>query len=93
MENDLSLPTMIGKDEYEKIELSFPFARTDMKAFETKVRKAEKECGSEGFVSLYALQNQFTSQAWNSINDHESRVNRLLKNGFFRIPDSEFRED
>ena len=67
LETDMGEPNLLGKDEIEKIELSLPFARTDIRVFEVKVRAAMEAGEKEGFVSLYMLRNHFKTDAWASI--------------------------
>ena len=63
-QKDLPSVSLENKDVYEKFELSLPFCRTLVKTFETNVQLAEQNCGSEGYVTIYALNKVFTSPAW-----------------------------
>ena len=62
---DLPQISLDGKDAYEKFELSLPFYRTNIKAFEANVEKARLTCGEDvDFVTIDALCKVFTSPAW-----------------------------
>ena len=81
-ELDLDPPAIEG-NHYQKFELSLPFACTWVDAFERRVRKVEKDNG----VTLDDLRTTFTTNAWKSIKEPDSKICKLLEHPVFANDD------
>jgi len=75
---------MSGKDQYQKWELSMPFARTSVKAFFEKLPAAQSPDNSSA-LTVDGLKNTFTTPAWKTaFADPGSQLNTVLRHPVFK---------
>lgn len=86
---DLAAPS--SKNKLEAFENSLPFCRTLIVSFCEHVRNAEKAAGGEGYVTIATLGEQFNSQAWEALHDHDSMLCKILLSSVFKT--AEVHED
>ena len=78
------------KNEYEKFELSLPFARTNIDTFIKRVKGASfiakrAKPGSDGTtVTLTSLRQTFLSPAWEDLQMDDSRITKLISSSVFQ---------
>ena len=68
IEIDLPAPNLDKiKDKYERFELSLPFCRTKIQHYARHIDECEKDCGSQGYVTVEAMRQRFKTPAWNAL--------------------------
>ena len=66
-DKDLVSPALQG-NSFQRFELSLPFARTFVDAFEKRLRLAADKCKGDGsIVTIEALREFFITPAWQEI--------------------------
>ena len=76
---DLPQPSTDGKDELTKFELSLPFCRTDIAAFNRVLTEAETDYGkANNSIDFQTLRKHFTTSSWAQLDDNQSPLRKLL---------------
>ena len=89
-ESDLPAPDLTQKNEYQKFELSLPFARTYIDTFIKRVKGASfiakrAKPGSDGTtVTLTSLRQTFLSPAWEDLQTDDSRITKVINSSIFK---------
>ena len=82
---DLKVPSTLGvSDKYRLFELSLPFCRIQVNHFIVKVKIAEQQAGSEGYVTLETLRAELCTPAWKDLDDENSTLSRFLLSSAFK---------
>jgi hypothetical protein len=84
---DLDLDAPSSSNEIETLENSLPFCRGLIVPFCDHVRKAEKLAGGDGYVTIDSLKEEFASPAWESLNNRDSILVRILLSSAFKNND------
>ena len=82
---DLKVPSTLGvSDKYRLFELSLPFCRIQVNHFIVKVKIAEQQAGSEGYVTLETLRAELCTPAWKDLDNENSTLSRFLLSPAFK---------
>ena len=95
---DMPMPSLVG-NQYQKFELSLPFARTDINAFVKRIRGAAqltkkiKPRGNGKIVTIEALREALCTPAWEDLKKENSRITKLIKSSVFENENGEISVD
>ena len=81
---DLPRPILDDKTPIQKFTLSLPFACTRLGTFVKNLRAAENISGEPGYVTIEAMTQTFTTDAWAGLKDPESPIVQFLLDAEFQ---------
>jgi hypothetical protein len=81
---DLDLNKPYASNRIEGLENSLPFCRSLIIPFCNHIRKAEKMAGGNGYVTIEYLKEEFTSPAWEDLNNKNSVLVKILLSSAFK---------